>query len=203
MDTSNVAASESGVTEIRWHARGGQGAKTAATFLAESAIDVGLFAQGFPEYGPERMGAPVRAFNRIGRKPLRIKAPVKHPDIVVLMDETLLDTVDITEGTTEKSVFLVNTASSDVEALRTKLRSKIGLGARIFVVNANQIALETIGRPIPNTPMVGAMLRATGVLPLDAVVEGIRHKLAKKLPPRVVEGNVAAMKRAFEEVVEL
>jgi pyruvate ferredoxin oxidoreductase gamma subunit len=203
MGTTGTAESESGVTEIRWHARGGQGAKTAATFLAESAVDAGLFAQGFPEYGPERMGAPMRAYNRIAHKPLRVNAPVKHPGIVVLMDETLLDTVDITEGATDKTIFLLNTASSDIQALQEKVRAKLGDKARVYVVNADKIAVETIGRPIPNTPMVGAMLRATNVLPVETVIEGLRHKLGKKFPPKVVEGNVAAVRRAFEEVIQL
>ena len=203
MGTTDSTASDGGVTEIRWHARGGQGAKTASTFLAESAVDAGLFAQGFPEYGPERMGAPMRAYNRIARKPLRVNAPVKHPGIVILLDETLLDTVDIGEGATENTVFLLNTASSDVGALQAKLRAKLGDSARVFVVNADKIAIETIGRAIPNTPMVGAMLRATSVLPLETVIEGLRHKLGKKFPPKIVEGNVAAVRRAFEEVTEL
>lgn len=203
MVTTGSLANADDVIEIRWHARGGQGAKTAATFLAESAVDAGLFAQGFPEYGPERMGAPMRAYNRLSAKPLRLNAPVKHPDIVVLLDETLLDTVDIGEGTTERTLFLLNSSASDLEALRERLCAKLGRSARVFVVNADKIALETIGRPIPNTPMVGAMLRATKVLPLEVVVEGLRHKLGKKFPPKVVEGNVAAMQRAYEEVIEL
>lgn len=203
MAATDPTAPNNGVTEIRWHARGGQGAKTASTFLAESAVDAGLFAQGFPEYGPERMGAPMRAYNRIAPKPLRVNAPVKHPGIVVLMDETLLETVDIGEGAREDTVFLLNSGSSDVDALRTKLRAKLGESATVFVVDADRIATETIGRPIPNTPMVGAMLRATSVLPVETVIEGLRHKLGKKFPPKVVEGNVAAVRRAFEEVIEL
>lgn len=203
MVTTDSLANTDGVIEIRWHARGGQGAKTAATFLAESAVEAGLFAQGFPEYGPERMGAPMRAYNRISSQPLRLNAPVKHPHIVVLLDETLLDTVDIHEGTTDQTIFLINSSTSNIETFRQKLRAKLGESARVFVVNADKISLETIGRPIPNTPMVGAMLRATKVLPFEVVVEGLRHKLGKKFPPKIVEGNIAAMQRAYEEVIEL
>jgi pyruvate ferredoxin oxidoreductase gamma subunit len=189
-------------TEIRWHARGGQGAKTAATFLAESAIDAGLYAQGFPEYGPERMGAPMRAYNRIGAEPIRVNAPVRSPDIVIVLDETLFDTVDVAEGTDESALFLINSHAATSEA-RHRFRRHVGPGRRIHVLNAERIALETIGRPIPNTPMVGAMLRATHLLPVETVVHAIQQKLGRKFPPHVVQGNVAALKRAYEETVEL
>ena len=191
------------ITEIRWHARGGQGAKTAATFLAESAVDAGFFAQGFPEYGPERMGAPIRAYNRIGSKPVRRNTAVRHPDIVIVLDDTLVESVDIAEGATEKTVFLINTAREPNDETRRYFRERIGERNPIYLIDANRIAIETIGRPIPNTVMVGAMLAATELLPVQNVIEGLEHKLSKKFPPKIVEGNVTALRRALEEVTPL
>lgn len=196
----NDASSPAGaLTEIRWHARGGQGAKTAATFLAESAVDAGFYAQGFPEYGPERMGAPVRAYNRISGKPIRVNAPVTSPGIVVLMDETLLKSAGIDEGTSQDTVFLVNTAAEPDDKLRHRLAEYAGPDAPLWILDANRLATETIGRPIPNTPMVGAMLRATGILPVDTVIEAVRHKLSKKFSAKIVDGNIEAVRRAYEE----
>jgi len=191
-----------GATEIRWHARGGQGAKTASTFLAESAVDAGFHAQGFPEYGPERMGAPIRAFNRVSKHPIRRNTAVTEPDIVIVLDDTLLETVDIAEGAGVDTVYVVNADVTTDRARAESLRKAVG-DARCYVLDANAIAVDEIGRPIPNTPMVGAMLRATGVLPLDTVIEAMSDKLSKKLPPKVVAGNVTAMRRAFEEVTQL
>ncbi len=188
-------------TEIRWHARGGQGAKTASTFLAESAVDAGFHAQGFPEYGPERMGAPIRAFNRVSPRPIRRNTAVTQPDIVIVLDDTLLDSVDIAEGAGPDTVYVIN--ASLVDGPHTaRLRRAVG-ASECYVLDADAIAMAEIGRPIPNTPMVGAMLSVTGVLPLDTVIEAMSDKLGKKLPPRVVAGNVTAMRRAYEEVTQL
>ena len=191
------------MTEIRWHGRGGQGAKTAATLVAMVALEEGKYSQGFPEYGPERMGAPIRAFNRISLEPVRMSTAVRSPSIVIVLDDSLLDTVDVTEGSSDETIFLINTARQPTDATRDAFRSRIGGKGAIFIVDANRVAVETIGRPIPNTPMVGAMLRATKILPMETVVAGIEHKLGKKFPPKVVEGNVRAMKRAYEEVCQL
>lgn len=189
-------------TEIRWHARGGQGAKTASTFLAESAVDAGYFAQGFPEYGPERMGAPIRAFNRVSEAPIRRNTAVTEPDIVIVLDDTLLETIDISEGAGDDTVFIINATATPESEEADALRAATG-GRACFVLDANGIATAEIGRPIPNTPMVGAMLKATGVLPTDTVIEAMRVKLGKKLPAKVVAGNVTAMQRAYQEVTRL
>ncbi len=185
------------MTEIRWHGRGGQGAKTAALLLAEAAIDVGKYAQAFPEYGPERTGAPVRAFTRIADAPIRLHSPIENPDTVVVLDPTLLDVVDVTEGLPSGGVVIINTSASKQE-MAAKLRQQDQL--RLYVIDATKLALETIGRPIPNTVMLGALVGATEVLPFDVLVEDLRDKFSKKFSPSIAEMNVEAVKRAYEEV---
>ena len=185
------------MTEIRWHGRGGQGAKTAALLLAEAAIDVGKYAQAFPEYGPERTGAPVRAFTRIADSPIRLHSPVESPDIVAVLDQTLLDVVDVTEGLPDEGVLIINTPSSREQILE-KLGKKDHI--RLFVLDATKLALDTLGRPIPNTVMLGALVGATDVLPFDVLVEDLKHKFSKKFSPAIAEMNVEAVKRAYEEV---
>lgn len=185
------------MTEIRWHGRGGQGAKTAALLLAEAAIDVGKYAQAFPEYGPERTGAPVRAFTRISDAPIRLHSPVENPDIVAVFDPTLLEVVDVTEGLSDNGVLLVNTPASKDEIL-DKLARKDGF--KLYVIDATKVALDTIGRPIPNTVMLGALVGATDVLPFDVLVEDLRQMFSKKFSPAIADMNVEAVKRAYEEV---
>ena len=183
--------------EVRWHGRGGQGAKTAAQLLAEAAIEEGSYGQAFPEYGPERTGAPVRAFTRISDTPIVLHSPVKSPSLVIVLDQTLLDTVDVTEGMPDDAVLIINTHQSPEE-----VKEKINLGTRkLITINASQIAQETIGRPIPNTVMLGAFLRVSGILNLDILIEGIEHKFAKKFSMDITKANVTAIKRAYEEVV--
>ncbi|NLG86184.1 MAG: pyruvate synthase, partial [Firmicutes bacterium] len=143
--------------EIRWHGRGGQGAKTAAQLLAEAAAAVGKFIQGFPEYGPERMGAPVQAFTRISDQPIELHCHVTEPSIVVVLDPTLLRRGDITSGMPEDGIILINTDHSPSDIKRAlKIQSQ-----QVYTVNASRIAAETIGRPIPNTPLLGALVRVT------------------------------------------
>lgn len=182
--------------EIRWHGRGGQGAKTAADFIATCAIHGGKYSQGFPDYGPERMGAPIRGFTRISDEPIRLHCQIEQPDIVVVLDDTLLEAVDVTGGLVEKGVVLVNTPCSPRE-----LRSKLGLkGGEVFSIDATKISFEEIGRPIPNTPMVGALIKATGILDLDVVIEEIEQEFKKKFSQAVTQGNIQAIRRAYEEV---
>jgi len=184
------------LTEIRWHARGGQGAKTAATFLAEAAIGDGKYSQGFPDYGPERMGAPMRGFTRISDHPIRLHSAIDEPDTVVVLDDTLLDTVNVCEGLAEDGILIVNT-NKDPKAIRGKLKWS---GKKLFLIDASQIALEEMGRPIPNTPMLGALVKVSGTLSLDVLLEDIKKKFSKKFKAQVVEGNLKAIKRAYEEV---
>jgi pyruvate ferredoxin oxidoreductase gamma subunit len=184
------------LTEIRWHARGGQGAKTAATFLAEAAIGEGKFSQGFPDYGPERMGAPMRGFTRISDHPIRLHSAIEEPDTVVVLDDTLLDTVNVCEGLSEDGTLIINT-TKEPEVIRRKLSWK---GKRLFLIDATHIALDELGRPIPNTPMLGALVKVSNTITLDVLLEDIQKKFAKKFKAQIVEGNLRAIKRAYEEV---
>jgi len=184
------------LTEIRWHGRGGQGAKTAATLLAEAALHEDKYSQGFPEYGPERMGAPMCGYTRISDEIIRLHCAIYTPNIVVILDESLIDVVDVTAGLKESGVMIVNTAT-DAETVR----QKVGFSGSIATINATQISIDELGRPIPNTVMIGALLKVTGILHIDTVIKDIEKKFSKKFPERVVQGNIKAINRAYEEVV--
>ena len=183
------------MTEIRWHARGGQGAKTAATLIAAVALEEGKFSQGFPDYGPEREGAPIRGYTRISDGPVRVHSAIYHPDIVVVLDASLLDSVDVTEGLKEGGIVLVN--SPDEPAAIRKL---LGVtGGKVYTVDATQIAIDEIGRPIPNTPMMGALTKVMPILKVDTILHDVEKKFKSK-GDRIVQGNFKAIRRAFEEV---
>lgn len=186
------------MTEIRWHGRGGQGAKTAALLLGEAAINAGKYVQAFPEYGPERMGAPVASYDRISDTEITIHSPVLNPNAVLVLDETLMDTIDVARGLTEKGVLIVNTPFSKEETAKKVPTLK----GKLIVIDASKIAAETIGKPIPNTPMMGALVGATGIMDINHLVEDTKHKLEKKFrsKPEVIEGNLKAIQRAYEEV---
>jgi len=193
-DTTQKSAA--GLTEIRWHGRGGQGAVTAAKLVAELALGQKKYFQAFPEYGPERSGAPLVAFTRVSDEPIHIYAGIEHPQIVVVLDASLLGVVDVTKGAPADAIVLVNSEMSPAD-----LRQRYGLkGFRYFTIAATRIAVETIKRPIPNTPMVGALTRITGLFPVNEVVEFLRVDFAKKFPPKVVQGNIDAITRSYEEV---
>jgi pyruvate ferredoxin oxidoreductase gamma subunit len=184
------------LTEIRWHGRGGQGAVTAAKMVAELALGEGKYFQAFPEYGPERSGAPIVAFTRVSDAPIQVYSGIEHPQIVVVLDSSLLKIVDVTKGAPDDVVVLVNSERSPAQ-----LRKDSGLGGgRLYTIAATRIAVETIKRPIPNTPMVGALTRITGLFDIDDVVTFLREDFGKKFPPKVVEGNIAAITRSYEEV---
>ncbi|MBS3908672.1 MAG: 2-oxoacid:acceptor oxidoreductase family protein [Actinobacteria bacterium] len=184
------------LTEIRWHARGGQGAVTAAKLLAETALSQGRYFQAFPEYGPERMGAPIQAFTRISSEPIHIRSSIANPEIVVVLDPTLLKAVDVTSGMHTDGVLIVNT-DDEPKAIRKAMGLK---GRTIFTVNATRIAQETIGRPIPNTPMMGALVRATDMMPIENLTDYVRKSFGKKFSDEIIEGNVRAVERAYAEV---
>jgi len=186
------------MTEVRWHGRGGQGAKTAAVLLAEAALSEGKYSQGFPEYGPEREGAPMRGFTRISDAPVRLHCTIDSPDVVVVLDDTLLETVDVCAGVVSGGIVVVNTVRGG-ERVRGQLSVE---GVRVFTVDATHIALEEIGRPIPNMPMLGALVKATGILDIETVYSDVRGKLGKKFTQRVIDGNIEAVRRAYEEVTE-
>jgi pyruvate ferredoxin oxidoreductase gamma subunit len=184
------------LTEIRWHGRGGQGAVTAAKMVAELALGQNKYFQAFPEYGPERSGAPLVAFTRVSDEPIQIYAGIEHPQIVVVLDPSLLDIVDVTKGAPADAIVLVNSEMTPAE-----LRKHYHLeGFHYYTIAATRIAVETIKRAIPNTPMVGALTRITGLFPIDEVVAFLRADFGKKFPPKVVEGNINAITRSYEEV---
>jgi len=194
--TGTTQKPAAGLTEIRWHGRGGQGAVTAAKMVAELALGQNKYFQAFPEYGPERSGAPLVAFTRVSDEPIQIYAGIEHPQIVVVLDPSLLDIVDVTKGAPADAIVLVNSEMSPAE-----LRKHYHLeGFHYYTIAATRIAVETIKRAIPNTPMVGALTRITGLFPIDEVVAFLRADFGKKFPPKVVEGNINAITRSYEEV---
>ena len=185
--------------EIRWHGRGGQGAKTASLLLAEAAFNTGKNVQGFPEYGPERMGAPITAYNRISDEPIRVHSNIYNPNYVAVVDETLLKTVDVTNGLDEDGVVIVNTTKTPDEIKK----SLNGYSGRVCTVDATGIARETIGGNFPNTPMLAAVVKVSRVMNEDELIEDMtrsfEHKFASK--PQVIKGNIEALSRGLSEVV--
>jgi pyruvate ferredoxin oxidoreductase gamma subunit len=186
--------------EIRWHGRGGQGAKTAALLFGEAALETGMYIQAFPEYGPERMGAPVAAFNRLSDKPIRSHAGMRTPRVVVVLDASLIEPAKVTEGLADDGILLVN-SNADPAALRKRLNLPPGI--KLYVVDASKIAMETVGKNVPNTPMLGALVKATGVLEFESMMKAIEHKLGEKFrggKEKFVAPNLASIRRAYEEV---
>ena len=184
--------------EIRWHGRGGQGAKTASLLLADAAFNTGKYIQGFPEYGPERMGAPITAYNRISNKPITIHSNIYEPDYVVVVDDTLLDAVDVTAGLKESGAIVINT-TKDADTIRNHLKHYAG---DIYTIDARKISLETLGKYFPNTPMLAAIVKVSGIMTeeefLKDMVGSFQHKFAKK--PEVIEGNMKALEMSLKEV---
>ena len=182
--------------EIRWHGRGGQGAKTAALLLADVAFKTGANVQGFPEYGPERMGAPITAYNRISREVIRVHSNIYTPDLVVVVDETLLESVDVTAGLKEEGALIVNTAKS-VEEIRPHLK---GYKGSVYTVDGRAISVEALGKYFPNSPMLAAAVAVSGVMEWDQFIHEMRasyqHKFAKK--PEVIDGNMKALSMTYD-----
>ena len=187
--------------EIRWHGRGGQGAKTASLLLADAAFNTGKYIQGFPEYGPERMGAPITAYNRISDKPITIHSNIYEPDYVVVVDDTLLESVPVTAGLKKEGAIVINTTKSS-EYLKEKLN---GYSGSIYTIDARKVSEETLGRYFPNTPMLAAIVKVTGIMSDEAFLEDMKgsfkHKFAKK--PEVIEGNMKSLKLALKEVAKI
>ena len=184
--------------EIRWHGRGGQGAKTASLLLADAAFNTGKYIQGFPEYGPERMGAPITAYDRISDSEIRVHSNIYDPEFVVVVDETLLEIVDVTAGLKEDGAILINTAKSKEEILPLLK----GYKGKVYTVDARKISMETLGKNFPNTPMLAAIVKVTGVIDdetfLNEMEGSFKHKFAKK--PEVIKGNMDALRIALREV---
>lgn len=186
--------------EIRWHGRGGQGAKTAALLLADVAFKTGKYVQGFPEYGPERMGAPITAYNRISDTPLTVHSNIYEPDYVVVVDESLLENIDVTHGLSAEGAVIVNTQRSK-EEIRPLLR---GYEGAIYTVDARAISIKALGKNFPNSPMLAATVAVSKVMDKDDFLNemraSFRHKFAKK--PEVIDGNMQALELAFAEIVK-
>jgi len=185
--------------EIRWHGRGGQGTVTAAKVLADACLSGGRHVQAFPEYGPERAGAPLRAYNRISEKILRMHCPVLNPSVVAVVDATLLDAINVAEGATDDAVFIINSGKNPKD-IRAKLKAKPT--QRVFTVDASKIATETIGRNMPNACMLGAVNRATAIVTMEVLLDDVKGSFGKKFAQKIIDGNLAAVKRGYEEVHE-
>lgn len=187
--------------EIRWHGRGGQGAKTASLLLADAAFNTGKYIQGFPEYGPERMGAPITAYNRISSSPIRIHSNIYEPDYVVVVDDTLLDSVDVTAGLKPEGAIVINTVKED-EEIKKSLK---GYSGKVYKIDARKISMETLGKYFPNTPMLAAIIKVSKIMNEDDFLKDMqgsfKHKFAKK--PEVIEGNMKAIEMALKEVKEV
>ncbi len=183
--------------EIRWHGRGGQGAKTAALLLADVAFKTGKYVQGFPEYGPERMGAPITAYNRISSSPITVHSNIYEPDYVVVVDESLLESIDVTKGLKEGGAVIINSERTK-EELAPYLH---GYKGAVYTVNAKQISLKALGKNYPNSPMLAAAVAVSNVMDrnefLKEMKTSFQHKFAKK--PEVIEGKMRALKMAFDE----
>ena len=187
--------------EIRWHGRGGQGAKTASLLLADAAFNTGKFIQGFPEYGPERMGAPITAYNRISDTPITIHSNIYYPDYVVVVDDTLLESVDVTAGLKETGGIIINTTKSD-EEIKSLLK---GYKGSIYTLDARKISVDALGKYFPNVPMLAGIVKISGVMTDEELIKDMegsfKHKFAKK--PEVIEGNMNALKASLKEVKKI
>ena len=187
--------------EIRWHGRGGQGAKTAALLLADVAFKTGKYVQGFPEYGPERTGAPITAYNRISDQPIRVHSNIYTPDLVAVVDETLLHSVDVTDGLKEDGAVIVNSPKSP-EEIRPMLK---GYKGKVYTVDARKISVEALGKYFPNSPMLAAAVAVSGIMEHDAFISEMRnsyqHKFAKK--PEVIDGNMLALQLTYDALKDV
>ena len=184
--------------EIRWHGRGGQGAKTASLLLADAAFNTGKYIQGFPEYGPERMGAPITAYNRISDTPITIHSNIYEPDYVVVVDDSLLESVDVTAGLKKSGAIVINTTKPG-DYLKTVLK---GYEGNIYTIDARKVSMETLGKYFPNTPMLAAIVKVSNIMSDEEFIKDMegsfKHKFAKK--PEVIEGNMKAIELALQSV---
>ena len=187
--------------EIRWHGRGGQGTKTASLLLADTAFNTGKYIQGFPEYGPERMGAPITAYNRIGTAPIRIHSNIYNPDYVVVVDDSLLKDVNVTAGLKESGSLIINT-TKDLDTLKELLN---GYEGSLYTLDAREISMQALGKYFPNIPMLAAVVKVSKVMEEDEFLkdmkESFNHKFAKK--PEVIEGNIKAIELTMNSVTKL
>ena len=182
------------VYEIRIHSRGGQGAKTAAHILAAAAIAGGKFAQAFSEYGPERSGAPMKTFFRISNQSIRLHSDVRAPNLVLVVDPSLLKDIDVTEGLVDNGIVIVN-CGGDIKEIRKKLKKK---NCQVYNLDGTKIAMELFGKDIPNMPMIGAVVKITGLISCSQLIKSVREKFIYKLGEKLTEKNIEALKRGYE-----
>lgn len=186
-----------GTIEVRWHGRGGQGAKSASAILAEVLFEEGKFAQAFPEYGAERQGAPIKAYNRVSNKPIRRRCGVQNPHIVVVVDPTMVGSANPCEGCAEDAIYLVNTPAG-AKAIREMLNLKDT--ARVLTVDATKITLEELGQNRPNAPLLGALSHVFEDVPVEAFADLFTKKM-RQLSPNLLEANRRAILRGRCEAV--
>ncbi|MBO5198552.1 MAG: 2-oxoacid:acceptor oxidoreductase family protein [Lachnospiraceae bacterium] len=184
--------------EIRWHGRGGQGAKTAALLLADVAFGTGKYVQGFPEYGPERMGAPITAYNRISDKAIRVHSNIYNPDYVVVVDDSLLDDVDVTKGLKKEGAIVINTEKAKEEII-PKLK---GYEGKVYVIDARKVSIAALGKYFPNTPMLASIVKVSGIMEEELFLKEMQHSFEHKFAskPEVIEGNMKALRMALSEL---
>lgn len=189
------------LVEIRWHGRGGQGAKTASLLLADAAFNTGKFIQGFPEYGPERMGAPITAYNRISSKPITIHSNIYEPNYVVVVDDSLLESVDVTAGLKSDGAIIINTTKGADEL--NKLLN--GFSGDVYTIDARKISLEALGKYFPNTPMLAAIVKVSNIMSEEDFLKDMegsfKHKFAKK--PEVIAGNMRALELSLSSIKKI
>lgn len=183
--------------EVRWHGRGGQGTVTVSKMLAESAMSEGYHVQAFPEYGAERMGAPVQSFTRISEEPVIIHSHVENPKIVLVLDPSLIGSVDILEGLDPEGTIIINSTQSPEE-----IRKLLDVRKRkVFVVDANTISLEELGRVMPNTPLLGAFSKVSGLVNIENIEKAVKKQLSKKFSASIIDANIKALRRGYKEVI--
>ena len=175
--------------EVRWHGRGGQGAVTSVELFAQAAISVGKYAQGFPSFGPERRGAPVTAFSRIDDKKIKVRSGIYKPDVVIVLDSSLIGLVNVTDGLKPDGILIINTAKSPQD-----VKKELNFSGIVATVDATSIARKELGVPITNTTMIGALLKVIGMMGLEAMKEAVEHRFG-----RIAQKNLNVMKRAYEE----
>jgi pyruvate ferredoxin oxidoreductase gamma subunit len=186
------------MTEIRWHGRAGQGVVTAGELMGESAMHEGKFFQSFPEYGAERMGAPIKSYTRLSDQPIELHCPILNPDIVIVVNPNLLSVVDVTEGLKSNGILIVNTSETPA-----KIREKLHFAAgSVWCIDASKVANEELKRDIPSTMMLAVVARAAPIIHIEATIDLTREKLGGKLRPEVVEANLRALQRCYDECTQ-
>jgi len=181
-----------GLLEIVWHGRGGQGAWTASNILAQAALKEGKYVQSFPTFGPERMGAPVMAFTRISEEPIEVHCNIYEPDIVIVLDSSLLQSISVTQGLKENGKILINSSESPLKMAEVL---KVSRSFHVYTTPATEIAIEIIGRPVTNTAMIGALIRVSGIVSLNSIYQVLRERF----PPKIAELNIKVVEKAYNE----